>query len=153
MSGTVLPFSSAQRRIGCLSDMAETISIGNSAGQVEKFLPEITNGFSELLVCRMGKKAKPQNFELHLGPWLKLFEVSETEAAKAGGCGQSYISNLIAGRKENPSALILLRISEYLGITVNDLYRMPPNRADVEPVINLSQRARETILARHRRCA
>ena len=90
---------------------------------------------------------------LHLGAWLALFQVSETEAGKIAGVGQSYIANLISGFKKNPSALILMDISEYLGITVNDLYQRPPSRAEMQPAANLSPRAREAIITLQRRKA
>ncbi len=87
---------------------------------------------------------------LHLGAWLALFGVSETKAGEIAGVNQSYIANLIGGRKKNPSALILLDISDHLGITVNDLYQRPPSRSEMMPAANLSPRAREAIITLHR---
>jgi hypothetical protein len=40
--------------------------------------------------------------------------------------GESYISLLISGQKKNPSGGLLLDISEFLGLTVNDLFQPPP---------------------------
>jgi transcriptional regulator with XRE-family HTH domain len=47
--------------------------------------------------------------------------------------GESYVSSLVSGKKKGTPTL-LLEISEWLGITVNDLYRRPPSRDAVASV-------------------
>jgi transcriptional regulator with XRE-family HTH domain len=69
---------------------------------------------------------RPRTF--HLGEWLARLGRKPVELAKAVGVGESYISLLISGQKDNPSIRLLLDISEFLGLTINDLYRRPPPR-------------------------
>lgn len=86
--------------------------------------------------------------EIHLGAWLEMFELPIGEAAKIAGCGQSYISNIIANRKTNVNVLYLLRLSDKLGITVNDFYRPLPSRSQMNALKSLSPKAQATLLAR-----
>lgn len=152
-SAIVIPFRSSHRSIACESAMAASISMGNTTAQGELFPPEISRLIKAFLNYGMAKAPKAAPRDLHLGPWLALFGATETQAGEAAGCGQSYIANLINGRKKNPSALILLRISEWLGVTVNDLYQPPPTRSEIAPMAKLSPKARDSILDRQRRKA
>ena len=100
----------------------------------------------------MSKKPSNPEPKMHLGDWLKLLDVEVGRAAKMADCGQSYISNMIAGRRTNPNTLILYRLTEKLGITINDLYRQVPRAPEVETLQNLSPRAQQTVLAlRHKK--
>lgn len=74
---------------------------------------------------------------LYLGPWLARLGRRPSEVAKAVGVGESYLSLLISGDKRNPSGALLLAISEELGISVNDLYRRPPDHEVTEAVTQL----------------
>ncbi len=86
--------------------------------------------------------------ELHLGDWLTFFEIGPTEAAEIAGCTQGYISNMVGGRKDNINVLYLLRLSEHMGVTVNDFYRPLPSRNQLATLKNLSPKAQAAILAR-----
>ncbi len=99
-------------------------------------------------MSRIEKREPPP---LRLGEWLAFFGVSQTAAAQAAGCGQSYIANMIAGRKKHPDVLILLALSDFLGITVNDFYKRPPNRAEAQVIADLSAAAQQRILHHLRR--
>jgi transcriptional regulator with XRE-family HTH domain len=82
--------------------------------------------------------------KLYLGEWLARLDRKPVDLARAVGVTEPYISELISGRKDNPSPLLLLAISEWLGITVNDLYIAPPSASElaaVESVLNPSQMA------------
>jgi transcriptional regulator with XRE-family HTH domain len=74
----------------------------------------------------MGKQPNRPSRKLYLGEWIARLGHTQVEVARAADISTSYLSNLIGGRKEDPGALILFDISEFLGITVNDLYRKPP---------------------------
>ena len=74
---------------------------------------------------------------LHLGPWLARLGRKPSEIAKAVGVGESYLSLLISGDKKNPSGALLLAISEELGISVNDLYRRPPEHDVTDAITQL----------------
>lgn len=101
----------------------------------------------------MPRKPEIDETRIYLGDWLKQFDVEVGEAARIAGCGQSYISNIIANRKNNINVLYLLRISEKLGITVNDLYRRLPSRSEMSAFESLSPKARATIIEQQRKKA
>lgn len=75
---------------------------------------------------------------LHLGEWLSRLDRKPVELAKAIGVGESYISLLISGKKNNPSGKLLLDISEFLSLTVNDLYKPPPPPAASDALNHLN---------------
>jgi len=75
---------------------------------------------------------------LFIGEWIARSEKQPRDIAVAVGVTEAYMSELISGRKKNPSAQLLLAISEELGVTVNDLYRKPPSAATLEKLGNLS---------------
>jgi transcriptional regulator with XRE-family HTH domain len=66
---------------------------------------------------------------LYLGPWLAVLGRKPGEVAKAVGCNEGYMSLLVSGKqKRNPSAELILDISDELGVSVNALYAPPPAR-------------------------
>lgn len=101
----------------------------------------------------MGKRTPVEPQEIYLGAWLKLKGIGPTEAAKIAGCTQSYISNISRGEKDNVNALYLLRLSEHMGITVNDLFRKPPSEAQIAALSEFSPEARESLLRSKRKIA
>jgi hypothetical protein len=84
---------------------------------------------------------------LFLGEWLDRLGRKPVDLADAVGVGESYISNLVNHRKKNPSSALMLDISEFLGIAVNDLYRPPPPRTAIESTRQLDP-AQLAILSR-----
>jgi transcriptional regulator with XRE-family HTH domain len=81
------------------------------------------------------RKAQTRTFrKLYIGEWLNRLGRRQNEAAEALGVTETYISELISGKKKNPHHAILYDLSEWLGLTINDLYRPPPARAAVEAV-------------------
>src|SRR5215831_2175004 len=75
---------------------------------------------------------------LYVGEWIAQAGRKQTELAQAIGITDAYLSDLISGRKKNPSAHVLRALSEELGITINDFYRKPPSRMQMERLKNLS---------------
>lgn len=75
--------------------------------------------------------ARKQRY-LHLGAWLIRLGRTQAEAAEVAGVKPGYISELVSNKKQNPSQGVLLDISEWLGLTVNDLYTAPPPMDAVE---------------------
>lgn len=63
---------------------------------------------------------------LYLGQWLVALGRSQADLAKAVGKGESYISLLCSGKRKSPGYQLLLDTSDFLGITVNDLFEPPP---------------------------
>jgi plasmid maintenance system antidote protein VapI len=101
----------------------------------------------------MGKLANDDLPKIYLGDWLEEFQMENGEAAEIAGCDQSYISNIVANRKPNVNVLYLLRLSEKMGVTINDFYRKLPNKAQLAALKDLSPKAQATLLARFQKKA
>jgi hypothetical protein len=143
---TDISLASAQRSIGCGSDMTDTISTRNDKSQSEKFLVEIPVSGAVLLELGMGKHGKPEVRTIFLGDWLEHFQVGPSKAAEIAGCDQSYISNIIAGRKNNINVLYLLRLSEHFDLNINDFFRPLPHPSQIAALQGLSSKAQAAIL-------
>jgi hypothetical protein len=94
----------------------------------------------------MAKQRKRPTRLLHLGPWLTRLGRKPVELAKAVDIGEPYVSSLISGKRKGTPSL-LLDISEWLGISVNDLYRPPPSAEAMKAVEGLTT-AEAAVLAR-----
>ena len=101
----------------------------------------------------MGRKTDAAEPTIYLGDWLAEFEIDNGTAAEMAGCDQSYISNIVANRKTNINVLILLRLSEKMGVTVNDFYRPLPNRSQLAALKNLSPKAQAKLLEKFQKKA
>lgn len=98
----------------------------------------------------MGKLPKRVYPPLYVVEWIEALGAERAKVAKAGHCTQSYISNMGGGRRLNPSAYVMYYISEFLGVTVNDLYQPPPPESSIEAMRALSPRARATLMSRRK---
>jgi plasmid maintenance system antidote protein VapI len=143
-----ISLASTQRSIGCFSgsDMTDTISTGNDKSQSKTFLVEIPVFKAVLLKLGMAKHGKSEVRPIFLGDWLEHFNVGPTEAAKIAGCDQSYISNIVAGRKKNINALYLLKLSEHFDLNINDFFRPLPPQSQITALQGLSSKAQAAIL-------
>lgn len=101
----------------------------------------------------MAKRDDEEPPHIYLGQWLDFFEEDVSEAARQASCTQGYISNIIANRKPNVNVLILLRISEWLGVTINDFYRPLPKKSELQAFKKLSPKAQAAILQKQRKQA
>lgn len=102
--------------------------------------------FNALVECGMGKLPARQYKPLFLAEWIARLGHEQSVVVKQTGVSQGYISNLSGGRRANPSAHILREISEYLGISMNDLYLSPPPESDVAAMGRYSPAAREVLM-------
>lgn len=79
---------------------------------------------------------------LHVGEWVAQYMTQsgrqQEDIAEAVGITDAYLSELMSGKKKNPSAHVLRAISEELSITINDFYRKPPSQAQRDRLKNLS---------------
>jgi transcriptional regulator with XRE-family HTH domain len=75
---------------------------------------------------------------LHVGEWVAQSGRQQEDIADSVGITDAYLSELMSGKKKNPSAHVLRAISEELGITINDFYRKPPTQAQRDRLRNLS---------------
>lgn len=79
---------------------------------------------------------------LFVGEWVARFIIQtgrqQEDIAEAVGISDPYLSELMSGRKKNPSTHVLRALSEELGITINDFYHKPPSQAQLDRLKNLS---------------
>lgn len=75
---------------------------------------------------------------LHVGEWVSQSGRQQEDIAESVGITDAYLSELMSGKKKNPSAHVLRALSEELGITINDFYSKPPSQAQRERLKNLS---------------
>jgi plasmid maintenance system antidote protein VapI len=98
----------------------------------------------------MAEDDEPQIF---LGDWLEFFGLKVTEAAKIAGCSQGYLSNIIANRRTSINIKFLLKLSDHLGVNINDFYRRLPSKSQLNTLKNLSPKAQGAILERQQKKA
>ena len=134
--------------MGCRSDMGSHISPRNQESQPQIFPVEIVRVPITKIEWGMGKQTDDEPPQIYLGQWLEEFQIDNGKAAAMAGCDQSYISNIVANRKPNVNVLILLRLSEGMGVTINDFYRKLPTKASLAALKDLSPKAQATLLAR-----
>jgi DNA-binding XRE family transcriptional regulator len=94
----------------------------------------------------MGKLPKRTLRTIHLAEWMTALEWTPTTLAKDVGVTSSYISNLCAAKKQNPSSHVMYDISRVMGITVNDLYQLPPAPGVMAVLSAYSPAARQALL-------
>lgn len=94
------------------------------------------------------KKWEPKTGRtLRLGKWMAALGVRAADISRGIGCTEAYLSNLINGKVEkNPSTDFMLELSDFLGVSINDLYEDPPPPADVESLGRLNRRQWAAIL-------
>lgn len=129
--------------------MAADISIRNWFCQPEKFPVEMQYELPGVVGFGMGSRRDKAKRRNHLASWLEFFDVGPGEVAKAIKVNPSYVSN-IARNAKNPSADVMLDLSEYFGITVNDLYEQAPPKAAVTSLSRYHPQTRDAILKRLR---
>jgi transcriptional regulator with XRE-family HTH domain len=97
----------------------------------------------------MGKVPKRPRRTLYLAAWFEAFGVESSDVvaiADAIGYSESYLRNIIQDRKHNPSIDLLLALSEFFGITVNDFYQPPLPKAVLRAMSTLPVQARQVLL-------
>jgi hypothetical protein len=100
----------------------------------------------------MGKLPTRTYRPIYLEDWMKVLGRKPIDLAKPHtSVTASYISNLCGTARVNPSALVMLEISETLGITVNDLYKKPPTAGMVETFSSYSPAAQQALLGAQQR--
>lgn len=75
---------------------------------------------------------------LYIGEWALQDRRQQEEIAEATDITDAYLSELMSGRKKNPSVHILRALSRVLGITIDDFYTRPPTSAQMDRLKNLS---------------
>lgn len=77
--------------------------------------------------------------KLYVGEWLHRLNKKQVDVANALKLSEPYVSQIVSGRKTdgkptNPSYTIVLDISDFLGISANDLASPPPPMEEFEQV-------------------
>lgn len=91
-------------------------------------------------------RSSPKLFRpLHVGEWVAQSGRQQEDIAEAAGLTNAYLSELISGKKKNPSIHIVRAICDELGIKIDDIYRKPPSRAQLDRLKNLSPTDAATI--------
>jgi Helix-turn-helix len=130
---------------GC-SDMAVNISTRNALCQPERFLSEMVSGTNALVCSVMAKVRKASPRTNYLGAWIDLLGPKLKDVAEAAHVTPSYVSNICRNDGKKPSIDVMLAISEFLDVPLNDLYKPPPAKASVAALGDYLQRTRETLL-------
>ena len=84
--------------------------------------------------------------KLYLAQWLARLKKRPVDLARHLEVDQSYVTNLCKGTKTNPSVPKLLAMSEFLGISVNDLFKEPPKARSIDELRGYSPGAIERLL-------
>lgn len=115
----------------CCGQIAFLLGQDDNRGMVKRprNVPKAPNRTKARRRRALPRKPLPQLF---LSEWLARLKKKQQEIAKAAGIGKSYMSQIVSLQKDDPSAAIVFWISEALGVTVNDLYRPPPTRAEID---------------------
>ena len=84
---------------------------------------------------RLPRRQPGPTEKLHIGSWLAALELKQIDVAQRAKIGRAYLNNLInpktPDKPPNPSALVMLRLSRVMGVSVNELYEEPPTRAEL----------------------
>ena len=74
---------------------------------------------------------------LYVGQWIRALHKRPIDVVKATGINEGYLSELINGRKKNPSGHVLAAIAEYLEIPMSYFYKPPPAQEFLDQVSEL----------------
>ena len=100
----------------------------------------------------MGKRPgsiKPER--LFIGEWVAAMGRRQNEVADAAGLTDAYLSQLVTGRRKNPSHAVLKAIADELGISTDRLHELPPDDEVVGAIRKLDPAILARLMARQRR--
>jgi len=100
------------------------------------------------LVSRKRQEPSVESSDLHLGAWLRALEVKPSQVVKDTGINFGYLSELISGKKKNPSFQKLTMIADYLGIEVGELRKAPPAADVLKQISSFSPSALQKLAKR-----
>ena len=99
---------------------------------------------------RMPAKARTAFKKLYIGEWMVRLNCSREDMQEAAGIGKAYLSQLISGKKKNPSTAILMSIAAKLGLKLEDLYKPPPPAETIDSLKGLSADVLARLVAEQR---
>lgn len=74
------------------------------------------------------RKAPRAARPLYIGQWIRALGFTQRAIVKSSGLNEGYISQLVNGEKDNPSADVVMLIADALEIPMNLLYQPPPDK-------------------------
>jgi predicted XRE-type DNA-binding protein len=117
--------------------MLPTLPVAKAESQAKLCCGEIDIGRAGGNYAGMEDDASDLDAKLYIAEWLAVFGMRRRELAEQSGVSEPYISQLANNKKENPSREKLKQIAGALGITVKDLYSLPPPREVIEAIQKL----------------
>jgi transcriptional regulator with XRE-family HTH domain len=101
-------------------------------------------------MAKANRRTPPEEqiIEVFIGPWLNALGVQPTALATELEINEGYLSQLISRKKRNPSFSLVARIADALGITIDQLRKMPPDQEIIKTIrlldANVLNRIRRT---------
>jgi transcriptional regulator with XRE-family HTH domain len=87
----------------------------------------------------MARKRVTQFKKMYIGEWADRRGVQPRDLADAVGISEGYMSELVNGKKHNPSLAVLMKIVDRLGLErVDDLFQPPPSQEVLNTLGKLS---------------
>lgn len=124
---------SIQTAKGCFVLIPQTLLLAKSICQALLCWQEMDIHGSSLDPLLMAKRVtKPVEIQvegapLYVGAWIRARNFKPAEVAKNAPINEGYLSEIISGKKKNPSRQMLARIASYIGVKVSDFDRPPPS--------------------------
>src|SRR6185437_10517234 len=92
-------------------------------------------------MARGPKKGRRRGLEqenrLFLGEWIRALGTRPVEIVRHTGINEGYLSELISGKKRNPSIALLSEIADFLEIPLGYLRVPPPDREFMQKAANM----------------
>jgi transcriptional regulator with XRE-family HTH domain len=85
--------------------------------------------------------------KLYVGEWIRALGLKQVEVVRGTRINEGYLSELVSGKKRNPSYDILCQIADFLGIPVSYFGRPPPDRGFIEEAADLDPKVLAKLLA------
>jgi transcriptional regulator with XRE-family HTH domain len=84
-----------------------------------------------------GKKATRPRREpppLFIGQWIRAMDCTPAEVAHGTGINEGYLSEIISGKKKNPSDAIRQLIADFIKVPLASFYQLPPSSTLIDQV-------------------
>lgn len=99
---------------------------------------------------RMMRRTPQRQFrKLYIGEWIRALGYKQVDVVRGTGINEGYLSNMISGRKKNPSFDVLNQIAEFLNIPVSYFNRQPPDKEFIAEAAGLDPGVLSRLVVRH----
>ena len=83
------------------------------------------------------KRTITADTSFYIGEWIRALGHRPVDIVRHTGINEGYLSELISGKKRNPSAATLIDIADFLGIPMSYLRQPPPDREFMQTAANM----------------